>query len=187
MTIEEFEAWCSLCGRSIFTLRSVFIGIFATIAMDVLSVTALKLGFIAFLPPLLTGRWLAYVARGQFLHRDIAQIAPIHHELAIAVPANYAIGVTLALGYLFASSFLGIPARNPIAALGFALGTNLLPWLLMFLAMGYGWFGASENRRLLYEKRERRAQRAGPALSRPWQRLGAAALVRIQQSKVVVA
>ena len=63
MTIEEFEAWCSLCGRSIFTLRSVFIGIFATIAMDVLSVAALKLGFIAFLPPLLTGaglhRWRA--------------------------------------------------------------------------------------------------------------------------------
>jgi len=111
--------------------------------MDVLSVTALKLRFIAFLPPRLTGRWFAYVARGQFLHHDIAEMAPIHHELAIAVPAHYAIGVTLALVYLFASSFLGIPARNPIAALGFALGTNLLPWLLMFPAMGYGWFGAN--------------------------------------------
>jgi hypothetical protein len=29
-----------------------------------------------------------------------------------------------------------------ILALGFALCTNLLPWLLMFPAMGYGWFGA---------------------------------------------
>jgi hypothetical protein len=109
--------------------------------MDLLSITALKLGWIAFLPPRLTGRWFASVARGRFLHNDIGQTPPINHEVAVAVPMHYAIGIALALLYVLASSALGYSPRNPLAALGFALCSTLLPWLLMFPAMGYGWFG----------------------------------------------
>jgi hypothetical protein len=122
--------------------RSVVIGLLATITMDIFSFTALKLGWIAFLPPRLTGRWFASMAHGQFLHRDIAQAPSINHEAAVAVPMHYLIGITLALLYLLISSSLGLAPRNPLAALGFALCSNLLPWLLMFPAMGYGWFGA---------------------------------------------
>ena len=125
----------------ILNVRSVFVGILATISMDVLSVAALKLRLIAFLPPRLTGRWFASMARGQFLHTDIAQVPPINHEMAIAVPMHYAVGITLALLYPLLISALGLDPRNVIAVLAFALCTNLLPWLLMFPAMGYGWFG----------------------------------------------
>ena len=125
----------------ILNMRSVFVGILATITTDVLSVTALKLGLIAFLPPRLTGRWFASMARGQFLHTDIGRVPPINHEMAIAVPMHYAVGITLALLYLLMVSALRLSPRNLIVALAFALCTNLLPWLLMFPAMGYGWFG----------------------------------------------
>jgi len=127
---------------SIFNLRNVLLGIIATVTMDVLSVAAIKLRLIAPLPPHLIGRWFASVARGQVLHGDIAQVSPIQHEMAVAVPVHYAIGVTLALTYLLACSTLGLSPRSPVTALVFALCTNLLPWLLMFPAMGYGWFGA---------------------------------------------
>ena len=127
---------------SIFNLRNVLLGIIATVTMDVLSVDAIKLRLIAPLPPHLIGRWFASVARGQVLHGDIAQVSPIQHEMAVAVPVHYAIGVTLALTYLLACSTLGLSPRSPVTALVFALCTNLLPWLLMFPAMGYGWFGA---------------------------------------------
>jgi len=127
---------------SIFNLRNVLLGIIATVTMDVLSVAAIKLRLIALLPPHLIGRWFASVARGQVLHGDIAQVSPIQHEMAVAVPVHYAIGVTLALTYLLACSTLGLSPRSPVTALVFALCTNLLPWLLMFPAMGYGWFGA---------------------------------------------
>jgi len=127
---------------SIFNLRSVLIGIVATLSMDVLGTAALKLRLIAFLPPRLTGRWFASMARGKFLHTDIAQVPPISHEMAVAVPVHYAIGIMLALVYLLLSSAVGIGPRNLIPALGFAFGTSLLPWLFMFPAMGYGWFGA---------------------------------------------
>jgi hypothetical protein len=126
---------------SIFSMRSVFIGILATITMDVLGVTALKFGLITFLPPRLTGRWFASVARGQFLHSDIGRVPPINHEMAIAVPTHYAVGIALALLYLLLISALWLSPRNLIVALAFALFTNLLPCLLMFPAMGYGWFG----------------------------------------------
>jgi hypothetical protein len=127
----------------ILNMRSVFVGILATITMDVLSVAALKLGLIAFLPPRMTGRWFASVARGQFFHTDISQVPPFNHEMAIAISMHYAVGITLALVYLLLTSTLGLSARNPIVAVAFAVSTNLLPWLLMFPAMGYGWFGTN--------------------------------------------
>jgi len=126
---------------SIFSIRSVLIGILATITMDVLSITALKLGLIAFLPPRLTGRWFASLARGQFLHSDIGRVPPINYEMAIALPMHYIVGITLALLYLLLVSALRLSPRNLITVLAFALCTNVLPWLLMFPSMGYGWFG----------------------------------------------
>jgi hypothetical protein len=127
---------------SILSFRSALIGIIATVVMDVGSITAAKLRLIAPLPPHLIGRWFVSVARGQAFHTDIGQVPPIHHEMAVAVPVHYAIGIALALLFLLTCSILGLAAGTPIPALGFALCTNLLPWLLMFPAMGYGWFGA---------------------------------------------
>ena len=112
---------------SAFSLRSVVIGILATITMDVLSVTGLKLGLISFLPPRLTGRWFACVARGQILHSDIGRVPPVIHEMAIAVPMHYAVGITLALLYLLLIAALRLSPRNLIVALGFAQFTNFLP------------------------------------------------------------
>ena len=127
---------------SIFSLRNVIIGVLATVTMDVLNVVSSRLRLIAPLSPRLMGRWFASVVRGQLFHRDIGKVPPINHELSIAVPVHYAIGVTLALVYLLTMSALGLSPRNPITALGFAFCTNIFPWLLMFPAMGYGWFGA---------------------------------------------
>ena len=83
---------------------------------------------IAPLPPELIGRWFASVDRRQALASDIGQVPPINHELLVAVPAHYAIGVTLTLLYLFASSVFGLDPRWPMTALGFTLCTILL-WL----------------------------------------------------------
>jgi len=127
---------------SILSVRSVFIGILATLTMDILSAGAYRLQVIAPLSPRLVGRWFASVARARPLHHDIGQTSPFSHEIAIAVPVHYGIGVTLALLYLLLTSTLGLTARNPIVAVGFGLCSNVLPWLLMFPAMGYGWFGA---------------------------------------------
>ena len=71
----------------IFGLRNIRLGILATLTMDILTAASVKLRLLAPLPPRLTGRWFASVARGHLLHADIAQVAPVDREMAIAVPA----------------------------------------------------------------------------------------------------
>lgn len=62
--------------------------------------------------------------------------------MAIVVHVHYGFGVTLALVYWLTCSALGLSSRNPFPALCFAFATNALRWLVMFHAIGYGWFGA---------------------------------------------
>jgi hypothetical protein len=122
--------------------KGIFIGVLATVTMDLLSTIVYKLRLIAPLPRGLIGRWFASVARGQMFVGDIAQLAPANREVTIALCVHYVIGITLALAYLLLSSTLGLSPRNLLLALGFALCTNAFPWFLMFPAMGYGWFGS---------------------------------------------
>jgi Protein of unknown function (DUF2938) len=53
-----------------------------------------------------------------------------------------AIGIALAALYVRAMSQLGWPDGSLALALAFGLCTNVLPWLLVFPAMGYGFFGS---------------------------------------------
>jgi hypothetical protein len=122
--------------------RTVAVGVIATVAMDVLSVAAARVGLAAPLSPNLIGRWFVSVARAQPVHADIARAVPASHEGAIVFPVHYAIGVSLAALYVWATLHLGWPARSLSTSIAFGLCTNVLPWLLMFPAMGYGAFGA---------------------------------------------
>jgi len=122
-------------------MRVLAAGSVATLSMDVLSGLAVWTGATAPLPPGLVGRWFASVARMHAFHDDIARAAPVSHELAIALPVHYMIGVCLTALYLLALSELRSSPRTLTAALAFGLATNLLPWLVMFPSMGYGFFG----------------------------------------------
>ena len=117
-------------------------GVIATGSMDVLSAIALRLRLIAPLAPNLIGRWFASVARAHPLHEDIARAASTGNELAIAIPGHYAIGMFLTALFVLMANRIGWQARGLSQALAFGVCTNVFPWLLMFPAMGYGFFGA---------------------------------------------
>jgi len=123
-------------------VRTLGVGVISTLTMDLLSMLANQLRVTAPLPPNLIGRWFASVARAQVFHADIARTPPSSHEIAVAFPVHYAIGAVLAAVYLWGAYEIGWPARSLTLALAFGLCTNALPWLLMFPAMGYGFFGA---------------------------------------------
>ena len=127
---------------SIISWRTVLVGVCSTLTMDLLTAVAMRLRLAAPLSPNLLGRWFVSVARAQPLHADIARASAVTHELAIAIPIHYAIGVTLASVYVWATSQFGWPKNSLVAAVGFGLCTSVLPWLLMFPSMGYGFFGA---------------------------------------------
>ena len=121
--------------------RSLVAGVIATLSMDVLSVVASRLQLTAPLPPYLIGRWFAGVARGTVVHADIARTPPVSNEMSIAFPVHYAIGIVLTVVCIWTVSYAGRSPRNLTVAVAFALSTSVLPWLLMFPAMGYGFFG----------------------------------------------
>ena len=117
-------------------------GVIATMSMDVLTAVAIRLRLSAPLSPNLVGRWFASVARTHPFHEDIARAAPVSHELAFAVSGHYAIGVFLTTVFVLVAHRVGWHADSPSPALAFGVCTSVLPWFLMFPAMGYGFFGA---------------------------------------------
>ena len=117
-------------------------GVIATVSMDVLTGIAVRLGLIAPLSPNIIGRWFASVARAHPFHEDIAQAAPGSHELAIAVLGHYAIGMFLTALFVVVAHRFDWQAKSLAPTLLFGVCTGVFPWLLMFPAMGYGFFGA---------------------------------------------
>jgi hypothetical protein len=117
-------------------------GVIATASMDVLTAIAIRLRLLAPLSPNVVGRWFASVAHAHPLHKDIARAAPRSHELAIALPVHYAIGLFLTALFILIADRIGWQARSLSPAMAFGVCTSVLPWLLMFPAMGYGFFGA---------------------------------------------
>jgi hypothetical protein len=118
----------------------LLIGVLSTLSMDLLTGVAVRLRLVAPLPPTLVGRWFACVVRLQPFHADIARAAPVHYELLIALLGHYAIGTALATLFVWGTGAAGW-TRSLGIALAFGLSTSVLPWLLMFPAMGYGFFG----------------------------------------------
>jgi hypothetical protein len=124
--------------------RWVLAGLLSTMTMDVGAALVRKMGFTAGVPPALLGRWFASLAHGQLRQQTIVDAPSSRSEMPLALGGHYFIGITLTLAFgalVFVSRARPAPATGIALALGFGLATNLLPWLIMFPAMGFGLFG----------------------------------------------
>ena len=118
-------------------------GVLATITMDGAMVAASYLGGSAFtserIGPDMIGRWAAGLLRGRWRHGDISGQPARRGELGLGLLTHYGTGIILT------QAFLLLPRRangRPGFAGGTAFGiaTSVLPHLVMFPSMGYGWF-----------------------------------------------
>jgi hypothetical protein len=119
-------------------------GVLATVTMDLAMVAAARYGKGAFdsrrIGPDMIGRWTAGLMRGRWRHADISAEPAVPGELALGMLTHYATGVALT------QAFLQVPRggrRRPtfIGGVLFGLSTAVLPLLIMYPSMGYGWFG----------------------------------------------
>ena len=92
----------------------------------------------------LVGRWLIYLCKGVFQHRNITETKPIKTELLIGWIAHYLIGVlfSIALIKLVGNHWLSEPEILP--ALAFGLASAVVPLFIMQPSMGLG-IGASKT------------------------------------------
>ena len=131
-------------ARSMRLPAGVPAGVLATITMDTAMVAAEQLGGSAFrsrrLGPDMIGRWAADLARARWRHDDIRREPARRGELGFGLLVHYVTGIALT------QAFVALPRPGngrPTFAGGTAFGiaTAVLPLLVMFPSMGYGFFG----------------------------------------------
>lgn len=118
-------------------LQILLIGVGATAFLDVWLVLLRRLG-VATMNMALIGRWVGYLALGQWRHQAIGRAAPLRGELALGWLVHYAIGVLFAatLALWQGADWLHAPRLAP--ALAFGVLTVASPLLVMQPAMGLG-------------------------------------------------
>jgi hypothetical protein len=122
-------------------ILGVIVGAAATVTMDVLASASRKVGLVAGAKGTWVGRWYLGIARGRFTHSNIAAAPEQAGEQRAALIGHYVIGVVLAIVYVVGARWLGVSPGSLPGALGYGLATCVFPWLLMYPALGFGWFG----------------------------------------------
>lgn len=118
-------------------VRSVLIGVGATLVMDAWAALLRQLG-IPSLNFAMLGRWVGHLPRGRFVHESIARAAPIEGELALGWACHYAIGISFAglLLATFGMEWAHAPTALPALLVG--VTTVAAPLLILQPALGLG-------------------------------------------------
>ncbi len=122
-------------------LAGVLVGVAGTVTMDVLGSVSRKVGLAAGVKGQWVGRWYLGIARGQFVHADVAASPEQAGEKRAALVGHYVIGITLAVFYVVGTGLVRVSPGWFLAALGYGLATCVFPWFLVFPALGFGLFG----------------------------------------------
>jgi len=121
-----------------FVLGSAFIGIGATIIMDIWALLLWKGFGVPSLNFGMVGRWIGHLPSGRLVHTNIAEAPPVPGEQTIGWTAHYAIGVLFA-GVLILIWGLGwTETPTPLPALIIGLVTLTAPFLILQPGMGAG-------------------------------------------------
>lgn len=127
-------------------IQGVLIGVIATIGMDIWSAIVKHLMRLPTADWALAGRWFAHMARGVFVHRNVAESEPVANELVIGWIGHYVTGIVYGLAYLFIVKLFLAATPTLISALIFGLVTLVAPWCVMQPAMGAGLFASKTPR-----------------------------------------
>ena len=101
----------------------VFVGVGATLIMDLWAFFLKRAFAIPSLNYCLVGRWLAHMSEGRFAHQGIGQSEPSFLECHVGWVAHYLIGVAFAAALVAITSpaWLLEPAIIPAVLFGFAV------------------------------------------------------------------
>jgi len=116
-------------------------GVAATVTMDLLASASRRIGLTVGAKGQWVGRWYLGMARGQFVHSNIAVAPEQTGEKRAALVGHYAIGIALAVLYVAGAGWLGVSPDGFLAAIGYGFATSVFPWFILFPAFGFGFFG----------------------------------------------
>lgn len=117
---------------------TIFVGVGATIAMDLWARLLRGIFGVASLDYAWVGRWIGHMAQGRFAHERIAAAPAIAGERSLGWAAHYAIGVAFAglLLFMVGAGWARQPTPWPAIAIGVA--SLAAPFFIMQPAFGFG-------------------------------------------------
>ncbi|MCY4779991.1 DUF2938 domain-containing protein [Sphingobacterium sp. UT-1RO-CII-1] len=117
---------------------ALFIGITATLFMDIYAILVLKAFNIPSLDYAIVGRWLGYFKDGVFRHDNILKTEKVKGERLLGWLAHYVIGISFAfvLILICGIEWVHTPTFWPCLLVG--LLTTVAPWFIMQPAFGFG-------------------------------------------------
>lgn len=117
---------------------AVFLGLGATLAMDLWNLFLKRAFDVPSLNYCLLGRWFLHMPGGTFRHASIAAAPSKPFECALGRVAHYTIGVALAVVFVAVVSEGWLARPTPLPALLYGLGTVLFPFFIMQPSLGLG-------------------------------------------------
>lgn len=119
-------------------IPAVFIGIGATVIMDIWAIFLKSAFGVTSLNYAMVGRWIGHMVKGKLMHQSIGQSPKITGEAIIGWSAHYIIGVIFAITLIliWGQKWLSSPSMIPALVLGFV--TVVFPFLLIQPCFGMG-------------------------------------------------
>jgi len=119
-------------------IRTLLIGIGATVIMDIWAVFARRELRIPSSDWAMVGRWIGHFLQGQFRHDSIAKALPVRGELAIGWATHYATGIAYAglIIAIFGLDWARAPTLGPAVLVGVSM--LIAPFFIMQPGMGSG-------------------------------------------------
>ncbi|WP_010484430.1 DUF2938 domain-containing protein [Pseudomonas sp. S9] len=123
-------------------LRILFVGMGATLIMDLSGFIQARVFGLASLDYGLVGRWLGHMLRGRFRHAPIMEAAPVRNERLVGWAFHYITGIVFAMVLIGAkgSAWLCNPTLAPALVMG--LVSVIAPFFIMQPALGFGVAGS---------------------------------------------
>jgi hypothetical protein len=122
-------------------VTGVVAGVLGTFAMDLLNHLLARTGVILRIDVKMIGRMSAGWFRGRFRYHNPAEMVQVANELLLGYITHYAIGVGLAIPFVFAWSYLFAKPVSPEWILAYGIATTAASVLVVYPSMGLGAFG----------------------------------------------
>ena len=117
-------------------------GVFSTIVMDIGEEIVKALFLVKeSMEPQYLGRWILNMFEGVFTHDNIQTATQFNFEIPVAISFHYLTGIFLVGIFLWLRNNIKIFPSSMYMGLVHGWLTMLLPLLIMFPALGFGFFG----------------------------------------------
>ena len=125
-------------GTAETALRILFVGMGATLIMDVSAFIQARVFGLASLDYGLVGRWLGHMLQGRFRHAPIMTAAPVRNERLMGWVFHYVTGIVFAMVLIGAKGLAWICNPTLVPALVMGLVSVIAPFFIMQPAFGFG-------------------------------------------------